>query len=294
MSGTAPRSPASRWVRRDPSASVGEGLRAFCRAGALVVLLGATAACGPRPIGDLGRAQPGVLHDQILPAIGKTRAELAGEPASNFNLTDQEREMRDRVWRFLVAPHSNDWFYDFSVELQRTRVSGPSDYKFKPDRYYRWLRQIDFASSRVRYSAVADHVDADLDTMPATFRSICAVTEVNRQRGIAAREIVGIGEAARENALARKAENDMQIDWFVRAVSYRYDSYGYALDHLLVETPHEDAIEVDRLLSELGIYLERAKRGDFCPGGSGAVYKDNSALPSRMLMQEPGEGVYRK
>jgi len=273
---------------------VGEGLGAFCRAAALIALLGATAACGPRPIGDLGRAQPGALHDEILPAIGKTRAELAGEPVSQFNLTDQEREMQDRVWRFLVAPHAEDWFHDFSVELQRTRLSEVRDYKFTPDRYYRWLRQTDFASSRVRYSAVADHVDADLGTMPSTFRSICAVIEVDRQRGIAAREVAGIGLGTRENALARKAENDIQIDWFVRAVSYRYESYGYALDHLLVETPHEEAIQVDGLLSELGIYVERAKRGDFCSGGVSPVYKDNGALPSRVLMPGQGEGAYRK
>ncbi len=258
--------------------------------------MAATTACGgPRPIGDFGRAQPSVLHDEILPAIGKTRAELAGEPASQFNLTDQEREMHDRVWRVLVSPHSYDWFYDFSVELQRTRISGARDHKFTPDRYYRWLRQTDFASSRVRYSAVADHVDADLDTMPTTFRAICAVIEVDRQRAIAAREIASIGEGGRSETLERKAENDLKIDWFVRAVSYRYDSYGYALDHLLVETPHEEAIEVDGLLSELGIYVELAKRGDFCSGSLGPVYKDNGALPSRMLMQEKAEGGgYRK
>jgi hypothetical protein len=92
----------------------------------------------------------------------------------------------------------------------------------------------------------------------------------------------------------RKAENDLKIDWFVRAVTYRYDSYGYALDLLLVETPHEEAIEVDGLLSELGIYVELAQRGDFCGGGGGAVYKDNGALPSRILMQEKAEGGYRK
>lgn len=273
---------------------MGDGAPAFCRAATLLALLAALAACSPRPIGDLGRAQPSVLHDEILPAIGKTRAELAGEPASQFNLTDQELEMHDRVWRFLVSPQSYDWFYDFSAELQRTRISGPRDRKFTPDRYYRWLRQTEFASSRVRYSAVADHIDADLDTMPSTFRAICAVIEVDRQRAIAAREIANVGEGGRRETVERKAENDLKIDWFVRAVTYRYDSYGYALDLLLVETPHEEAIEVDRLLSELGIYVERAQRGDFCGGGGGAVYKDDGALPSRVLMPGKAEGGYPK
>lgn len=271
-----------------------EAWQAAYRAAAVVVLVGMLAACGTRPIGDFGRAQPGVLHDEILPAIGKTRAELAGEPASNFNLTDQEREMHDRVWRFLVAPHAKDWFFDFSVELQRTRLTGPRDQKFTPDRYYRWLRQTEFASSRVRYKTVADHVDADLDTMPSTFRSICAAIEVDRQRGIAAREIASLGEGTRASAFERKAENDIKIGWFVRAVSYRYDSYGFALDQLLVETPHEEAIELDGMLSELGIYVERAKRGDFCSASTGPVYKDNGALPSRVLMQVQGETGYRK
>jgi hypothetical protein len=268
---------------------VAERLSAICRALVAIALLGATAACA-RPVGDFGRAQPGALHDEILPAVGKTRAELAGEPVSNFNLTDQEREMHDRVWRFLAAAHARDWFYDFSVELQRTRLSGPLDHKFKADRYSRWLRQTDYASSRVRYSTVADHVTADLDTMPGTFRAICAVLEVDRRRGIAAGEVAGTGG----QALARKAENDMRIDWFVRAVAYRYESYGYALDHLLVETPHEEAVEVDGVLSALAIHVERARRGDFCSGAAGAAYTGDHAIRPRELMPSRDEGSYLK
>lgn len=260
-----------------------------------MALLSATSACAQRPIGDFGRAEPGVLHDEMLPAIGRTRAGLSGEPVSQFNLTDQEQEMHDRVWRFLVSPQSHDWFFDVSVELQRTRIAGPLDRRFKTDRYYRWLRRTEFASSRVRYNAVADHVHADLDTMPATFRSICAVIEIDRQRGVAANEIAGISEGTREDALARKAENDMYISWFARAVAYRYRSYAYALDQLLVETPHEEALEVDGLLSELAVHVEAAERGEFCADGSGLVLENDGALPSRVLMQEKDEEpLYRK
>ena len=259
-----------------------------------MALLGTTAACAQRPLGDFGRAEPGVIHDEIMPAIGNTRAQLFGEPVSQFNLSDQEREMHDRVWRFLVSAHAQDWFFDVAVELQRTRLSGATHHHFKPDRYYRWLRQTDFASSRVRYNAVSDDVRLDLGTLPATFRSICAVVEIDRQRGVAAREIAGIGEGTRQNALARKAENDMFIDWFVRAVTYRYESYSYALDHLLVETPHEEAVEVDGLLSEMAIDVERARRHDFCAAGGGGVVRGDGALPSRVLMREKSEGLYLK
>src|SRR5690606_20959271 len=160
----------SRWLARVRSASVSD---AILRAAALVLLL-AVAACA-RPTGDFGRAQPGLLHDGIMPAIGSTRAQLAEEPVSHFNIADEEREMRDRVWRFLVAPHAHDWFYDTVVELQRTRIAGTVDHRFEPARYYRWLRQTGFSSSTTRYRAVADHIVADLATVPETFRAICAV-----------------------------------------------------------------------------------------------------------------------
>ena len=72
--------------------------------------------------------------------MGRARASADGEPVSRFNLTDQEREMHDRVWRFLVAPHAKDWFYDTAVELQRTRMTGATDLRFDSDRYYQHLR----------------------------------------------------------------------------------------------------------------------------------------------------------
>ena len=53
---------------------------------------------------------------------GKLLADARGEAVSNFNQTDQEDEMHNRVWRFLMAPHAKDWFYDTAVEWQRTRL----------------------------------------------------------------------------------------------------------------------------------------------------------------------------
>ena len=53
----------------------------------------------------------------VMPGVGKARAAIAGEPVSAFNLADEEIEMRDRVWRYLLAPHARDWFYDTVAEL---------------------------------------------------------------------------------------------------------------------------------------------------------------------------------
>lgn len=262
---------------------------ALLRAAAMVLLL-AAASCA-RPTGDFGRAQPGVLHDEIMPAIGSTRAQLAGEPVSHFNIADEEREMRDRVWRFLVAPHANDWFYDTVVELQRTRIASLADHRFEPARYYRWLRQTGFSSSTTRYRAVSDHIVADLGTIPETFRAICAVIELDRQRQAAS---AGLGGRLAGDVDARHLENRSHIAWFVRAVRYRHDAYSLALDNLLVETPHRGAVEVDAKLVAFAVEVERAERGDFCSHAQRAEYGAERSLPSRLLMGNGEEKGYRK
>lgn len=284
------QSPTSPRVRHGQSASVSDRLRRIVSIAAVLVLCGAASACA-RPVGDFGRAQPSVLHDEIMPEIGSIRSEISDEPVSSFNLTDQEHEMHDRVWRFLVAPHAEDWFMDTVVELQRTRIITARDDHFLPERYYRWLHQTHYQSSRVRYRTVADNAKSDIDTAPTTFRAICAVIEVDRQRSVASRELRGL---AHDEVSARRAENDMFIAWFTRALRYRYDAYDFALDHLLVETPHEEAIEVDGRLSELAIYVERAERGDFCFEAGLNGRSDGGYIPSRVLMPEPDEGIYKK
>lgn len=239
------------------------------------------AGCVARPTGDFGRAAPGVLHDEIMPAIGEVRAAAAGEPVSDFNLTDQEREMHNRVWRFLVAPHAHDWFYDTATELQRTRLASNLDSDFTADRYYAYLRSERFQSSRVRYRKVANDIEIDIATIPETFAAICRVIEVDRQRVIAVTNVSLAAPDAPAQVAARRWENQQKIDWFTRALTYRYHSYSIALERLLVETPHEEARLVDAQLARMAPYVERAQAGDFCLTGTGGmVYKD-TVIPSR-------------
>jgi hypothetical protein len=216
-----------------------------------------------------------------MPFVGDSLAKGRHEPVSDFNWTDQEDEMHNRVWRFLIAPHAKDWFYDVAVELQRTRITPATDLRFTIDRYYTWLRRADYQSSQTRYSTVGRHIQADIDTVPSTFVSICQVQEVDRERNIAQTELTGLESDVRHDVAERRDENDKYIDWFVRALDYRYQSYEYALDHLLVETPHEQSRAVDEELQQLKVYVDRANRGDFCSGQGLIIGGGQAVIPSR-------------
>jgi len=272
---------------------VSDARRALAVSGLLIAL--ALSGCA-RPVGDFGRAAPDPVHDTVMPALGSTRAYLSKQPVSAFNLTDEEREMRNRIWRYLVAPNAFDWFQANLAELQRTGIMPISDKALLPvDRYYGWLHGQSYASSHTRFARVGDDVRVDIEMMPGAFASICAVLEVDRERGVAANGVPHLEEPMKVDAAKRQAENRTQIGWFVKAVRNRYDSYDYALNHLLVETPHEDAIAVNGKLSELDVYVEAAERGDFCdtslvlPGDAQAP-----AIPSRVLESGGPPVVVRK
>lgn len=248
---------------------------------ALATLLAACSAA--RPVGDFGRAAPSFTHDVAMPAAGDFLARNRKEPVSNFNKTDQEEEMHNRVWRFLVAAHAKDWVFDSSVELQRTRIIPPrKDEHYTVERYYAWLKRTEYQSSRTRYATVGRHIAADIDTLPGTFAAICAVIEIDRQRAIAYASLGrDLPPAMGDNLTARKYENDAFIAWFVRALNYRHASYDYALDSLLVETPHEQSLAVDEALRRLSVYVSRADRHDFCGDGDTRRGGASVVIPSR-------------
>src|SRR5690606_5516052 len=158
---------------RGASASVADFAGSLIRSLILFLMAAVTVGCVARPVGDFGRAQPSVLHDTVMPYAGKLIATNRKEPVSNLNQTDQEREMHDRTWRFLIAAHSRDWLFDSSVELQRTRIGPARDFRYTTERYYSWLRNSQYQSSTTRYATVGRHILADLDTVPGTFASIC-------------------------------------------------------------------------------------------------------------------------
>ena len=143
--------------------------------------------------------------------------------------------------------------------------SGPV---FTPDRYYGYLHGTAYQSARVRYATMTDDIEADLATIPDTFAVICKVETIDRQRQLAAANLPA-GAAMEGDLRARLAENGQQISAFADALRYRYDSYDYALDHLLIETPYPAARTVDLDLKRLEVEVAIAERGDFC--GTGEV-----------------------
>jgi hypothetical protein len=231
----------------------------FRRLAVALPLLAALSACGvpstTTRLGDLGRPV-----DRLT--TGAIPERFVVEPGTReFNRTGEEEAMHDRVWRFLHAPHVTGWF------IPRFKPE-PAEGNDDPRRYFRWIEKTNYRSPEVRYNTVAGDIIADIQTLPTTFDAICKVIEIDRQRGVALQNVAHVEDGMGERVAERKIDNETTIGDFVWAVRYRYESYGYALDNLLIETPHEKSREVDGLLTDMSGFVAKAEAGDFCGNGS--------------------------
>ncbi len=208
------------------------------------LLLLALAGCAPT--GDFGRKQA-------------FAGGLFAQAGASSTLSDEEREMTNRMERFVVAPGKPS----STVSLTQN-AAGPSGEGPQTGDYYLALRQENFATPRTRYARMLNDIQLDILTLPALFSSICQVREIDRRRQVAADGLPRISSEALAAQTARRAGNEGAISGFVAALSFRQDGYGYALEQLLVATPHEQARAVDAGLNELAVFVASARAGRFC------------------------------
>ena len=273
--------------RSVPSASVADILRT----GGMVLLTvaGLIAAAPVQAGGDLGRRDDSISLDQAVDTI----AAWLRPGAYHLDRSDEEVDMANRLWRFVAPEPRWNWLPKRQQTLRPGRRLWLGDASGE-DRYYRWLHAAAYQSSAVRYATVSDDITADLGTLPGAFRSVCAVVETDHRRALAEEGVPALEAHIRNAVASRAADNRAEIDVFVWALGYRYDSYSYALDHLLVDTPDPAARDVSSMIEALRPWVERAEAGRFCSraGHPGSPHLGDAApdIPSRYARGNPPSG----
>ena len=216
--------------------------RAFAIACGLAFLL---AACVET--GDFGRVKPSVWND-IVTRTGALSAQARGEPVSDDPLTDDEGDLRGRAWRFLVPAKSRPWLDRAMAELVATRVLAPEMSNPRLASYHDGLLADDSRSIASRYRRLADDALADARLVEPFARVAGRVLVADGIRLAALRRAETISPAEAESAAARVIENRCLIAWVESAAAFRTESYGYALEHLVVEAPARDAVPAERAI----------------------------------------------
>jgi hypothetical protein len=200
---------------------------------------------------DFGRTRDDFRSDDMHGWIGREATASVGLPASQFQLTDGERQLRDLAYPLIEPPRSRPaWksvFGDYAAI--------PSPWRQKPafDRtaYGRQLIDEPHRSHASRYAQLIDDVRDDLTRFEPFFATAARVLDLDSKRNASLAHISDLSPRERADAVARMQENTLIVQWVQQCLERRISSYRWALERLVIQAPDSMAADADRLIGEL-------------------------------------------
>jgi hypothetical protein len=216
-----------------------------------LVLLATGLALGGCSGGDFGQTRQDFLNDDMHRWLGAEATGSVGLKASQFQLTDGERQLRDQAYPLIEPPHSRPaWkavFGDYQV------IASPWRQKVVFDRtaYGRQLIDEPHRSDASRYSILIDDVRDDITRFEPFYSTAARVLDLDRKRNASLARVSQLSPRERADAVARMEENTLIVQWVQQCQERRISSYRWALERLVVQGPDNMAAEADRLINEL-------------------------------------------
>jgi len=206
--------------------------------------------------GDFGRLSDALVTDGIHSWVGREAAASAGAPVSTYNLTEDERTLRDLAFP-LIEPSYDRLRWDAVVYEYGTKRSFQRElWAFDPTAYYQHLQATPHRSSAGRYNQLIDDIRNDIVRIDPFFMTARRVVDLDRRREASMEQIAALTPAERLDAQARVDENSLTIAWVRNSLDQRCASYRFALEHLAVAEPQPIAADADRVLTELQQQIE--------------------------------------
>jgi hypothetical protein len=201
--------------------------------------------------GDFGRTRQNFVNDDMHRWLGGEATGSVGLNASQFQLTDNERELRDLAYPLIEPPHSRPAWKTVFGDYQPI----PSPWRQVPvfDRtaYGRMLIDEPHRSYTSRYAQLMDDVRDDLTRFEPFFASAIRVIDLDRKRDASLRLVSALSPTERDDAVARMKENSLIVQWVQQCLERRVSSYRWALERLVIQAPDNIAADADRLINEL-------------------------------------------
>jgi hypothetical protein len=214
-------------------------------------LLVACVALGGCSGGDFGRTRQDFINDDMHRWIGGEATSSVGLRPSQFQLTDNERQLRDLAYPLIEPPHSRPAWRSVFGDYQPL----PSPWRQAPafDRtaYGRALIDEPHRSHSSRYANLIDDVRDDVTRFEPFFASAIKVLELDRKRNASLAHVSELSPRERNDAIARMQENTLIVQWVQQCLERRVSSYRWVLERLVIQAPDGMAADADRLIGEL-------------------------------------------
>lgn len=201
--------------------------------------------------GDFGRTRESFRNDDMHRWLGGEATSSVGLKPSQFQLTDNERQLRDQAYPVIEPPHSRPAWKVVFGEYQT--IASPWRQKVAFDRtaYGRQLIDEPHRSDASRYSQLIDDVRDDVTRFEPFYATAARVLELDRKRNASLAHVSQLSPREHADAVARMEENTLIVQWVQQCQERRISSYRWALERLVVQGPDNMAAEADRLINEL-------------------------------------------
>jgi hypothetical protein len=236
---------------------------------AAALLAGAALLGGCALNGDFGRVRPSLVHDDMHDWVGRDAVRGIGGRPSEFRLTDNERELRDRAYALIAPPYDrHHWDAVFAeYGFEGPRPGAP----FDVTAYWRRLYVNDRRSESSSYAQLVTDARNDVVRLEPFFATAARVVDMDRRRMQSLAYVVagsGLSEAEDESVRSRVNENTAVIEWVCASLVERAQSYRFALERLVISIPAVSAAEVERSLT-----LLQSRTDAYCARGQAVVAK---------------------
>ncbi len=214
---------------------------------AALLLAPMLAGCGINT--DFDEINPSLVRDSIHDWVGRDNAK--GEPISpsSFELTDEERRLRDLGYPLIEPPYLRHKLY--SVINEYGLNPGIQKQMANPAAYYDHMMGDKARSPTSRYAQLTDDIRNDSERLPQFFSTATRVVDLDAKRKKSLAFIPGLTAAERTNTLNRVRENDRVIAQVRTSLSQRVANYRYALERLVISSPSQEAVTVEQALNRL-------------------------------------------
>lgn len=219
------------------------------RCGSLALLLGLTlAGCSG---GDFGRTRQDFVSDDMHRWIGAEATGSIGLRASEFQLTDNERMLRDLAYPLIEPAHSRPAWKSVFGDYQPIPSPWRQSPAFDRTAYGRMLIDEPHRSHASRYAVLADDVRDDLIRFDPFYATAARVIELDKKRNASLKLVSELSARERADAVARMEENTLIVQWVGQCLHRRVAAYRWALERLVIQAPDNSAADADRLITEL-------------------------------------------
>ncbi len=201
--------------------------------------------------GDFGRTRENARTDDMHRWLGIEATASIGLRASQYQLTDKERLLRDLAYPLIEPPHSRPAWKTVFGDYQPLPAPWRQAPLFDRAAYGRMLIDEPHRSHASRYNQLIEDVRNDLTRFEPFFANAVQVLDLDKKRNASINLVSDLSLRERADAIARMQENTLIVQWVQQCLEQRISSYRWALERLVIQAPDNIAADADRLIGEL-------------------------------------------